>query len=164
MATDRRAKVLNAIVQDYIKTGEPVGSRAVVERHHLGVSPATVRNDMAALEEASLIHQPHTSAGRVPRMQATASSSTRSPRSSRSRVPSVRLSSACSTKPWIWTRSSRGPFVCWPPSRTRWRWCSTLRYARPAPYRAGSARRKPPSWSSSRTPGVSAASSSLPPR
>ncbi|UVJ52962.1 heat-inducible transcriptional repressor HrcA [Trueperella pyogenes] len=66
MATDRRAKVLNAIVQDYVKTCEPVGSRAVVERHHLGVSPATVRNDMAALEEAGLIHQPHTSAGRVP--------------------------------------------------------------------------------------------------
>ncbi|AZR03587.1 heat-inducible transcriptional repressor HrcA [Trueperella pyogenes] len=66
MATDRRARVLNAIVQDYVKTCEPVGSRAVVERHHLGVSPATVRNDMAALEEAGLIHQPHTSAGRVP--------------------------------------------------------------------------------------------------
>ncbi|MEW6911874.1 heat-inducible transcriptional repressor HrcA [Trueperella pyogenes] len=66
MATDRRAKVLNAIVQDYVKTCEPVGSRAIVERHHLGVSPATVRNDMAALEEAGLIHQPHTSAGRVP--------------------------------------------------------------------------------------------------
>ncbi|MBB3024506.1 heat-inducible transcriptional repressor HrcA [Trueperella pyogenes] len=53
-------------MQDYVKTCEPVGSRAVVERHHLGVSPATVRNDMAALEEAGLIHQPHTSAGRVP--------------------------------------------------------------------------------------------------
>ncbi|WP_461190739.1 heat-inducible transcriptional repressor HrcA [Trueperella pyogenes] len=66
MGTDRRARVLNAIVQDYVKTCEPVGSRAVVERHHLGVSPATVRNDMAALEEAGLIHQPHTSAGRVP--------------------------------------------------------------------------------------------------
>ncbi|QOR46814.1 heat-inducible transcriptional repressor HrcA [Trueperella pecoris] len=66
MNNERRAMVLNAIVQDYVKTGEPVGSRAVVERHHLGVSPATVRNDMAALEEAGLIHQPHTSAGRVP--------------------------------------------------------------------------------------------------
>ncbi len=66
MATDRQARVLNAIVQDYVKTGEPVGSRAVVERHNLGVSPATVRNDMVSLEEAGLIHQPHTSAGRVP--------------------------------------------------------------------------------------------------
>ncbi|NLW14440.1 MAG: heat-inducible transcriptional repressor HrcA [Trueperella sp.] len=66
MAVDRRALVLNAIVQDYVKTGEPVGSRAVVEFHHLGVSPATVRNDMAALEERGLIAQPHTSAGRVP--------------------------------------------------------------------------------------------------
>ncbi len=66
MARDRRALVLNAIVQDYVKTGEPIGSRAVVERHQLGVSPATVRNDMAALEEQGLIAQPHTSAGRVP--------------------------------------------------------------------------------------------------
>lgn len=66
MAHERKALVLNAIVQDYVKTGEPVGSRAVVERHHLAVSPATVRNDMAALEEEGLIAQPHTSAGRVP--------------------------------------------------------------------------------------------------
>ena len=66
VAHDRRALVLNAIVQDYVKTGEPVGSRVVVERHRLGVSPATVRNDMAALEEQGLIAQPHTSAGRVP--------------------------------------------------------------------------------------------------
>lgn len=66
MTRDRRALVLNAIVQDYVETGEPVGSRAVVERHRLGVSPATVRNDMAVLEEEGLIAQPHTSAGRVP--------------------------------------------------------------------------------------------------
>jgi heat-inducible transcriptional repressor len=58
--------VLKAIVQDYVATGEPVGSRGLVERHNLGVSPATIRNDMAALEEAGLIAQPHTSAGRVP--------------------------------------------------------------------------------------------------
>jgi heat-inducible transcriptional repressor len=58
--------VLKAIVQDYVSTGEPVGSRGLVERHDLGVSPATIRNDMAALEEEGLIAQPHTSAGRVP--------------------------------------------------------------------------------------------------
>jgi heat-inducible transcriptional repressor len=58
--------VLRAIVEDYVSTGEPVGSRGLEERHHLGVSPATIRNDMAALEEAGLITQPHTSAGRVP--------------------------------------------------------------------------------------------------
>jgi heat-inducible transcriptional repressor len=62
----RRLAVLRAIVEDYVATEEPVGSRALVERHRLGVSPATVRNDMAALEEEGFIAQPHTSAGRVP--------------------------------------------------------------------------------------------------
>lgn len=65
-AEERRKVVLKAIVQDYVATREPVGSKAVVERHNLGVSPATVRNDMAQLEDAGLIVQPHTSAGRVP--------------------------------------------------------------------------------------------------
>jgi heat-inducible transcriptional repressor len=63
---DRRLAVLRAIVEDYVATEEPVGSKALVERHGLGVSPATVRNDMAALEEEGFITQPHTSAGRVP--------------------------------------------------------------------------------------------------
>jgi heat-inducible transcriptional repressor len=58
--------VLRAIVEDYVATQEPVGSRALTERHQLGVSPATIRNDMVALEEAGLIVAPHTSAGRVP--------------------------------------------------------------------------------------------------
>jgi heat-inducible transcriptional repressor len=66
MQDERRLAVLRAIVEDYVATQEPVGSKALVERHGLGVSPATVRNDMAALEEAGLIAQPHTSAGRVP--------------------------------------------------------------------------------------------------
>jgi heat-inducible transcriptional repressor len=63
---DRRLAVLRAIVEDYVHTEEPVGSKALVERHGLGVSPATVRNDMAVLEEEGYITQPHTSAGRVP--------------------------------------------------------------------------------------------------
>jgi heat-inducible transcriptional repressor len=63
---ERRLAVLRAIVEDYVATEEPVGSKALVERHRLGVSPATVRNDMAALEEEGFITQPHTSAGRVP--------------------------------------------------------------------------------------------------
>jgi heat-inducible transcriptional repressor len=63
---DRRLAVLRAIVEDYVASEEPVGSRALVERHNLGVSPATIRNDMAALEEEGYIAQPHTSAGRVP--------------------------------------------------------------------------------------------------
>jgi heat-inducible transcriptional repressor len=58
--------VLRAIVEDYVRTREPVGSKALVERHSLGVSPATIRNDMASLEEEGYIAQPHTSAGRVP--------------------------------------------------------------------------------------------------
>src|SRR5689334_13648305 len=63
---ERKLEVLRAIVQDYVATQEPVGSKALVERHHLGVSPATVRNDMAVLEDEGYLRQPHTSAGRVP--------------------------------------------------------------------------------------------------
>jgi heat-inducible transcriptional repressor len=63
---DRKLDVLRAIVQDYVATQEPVGSKALVERHHLRVSPATIRNDMAVLEDEGYIRQPHTSAGRVP--------------------------------------------------------------------------------------------------
>ncbi|MFF4468004.1 heat-inducible transcriptional repressor HrcA [Streptomyces sp. NPDC001599] len=66
MLSERRLKVLRAIVQDYVGTEEPVGSKALTERHNLGVSPATVRNDMAALEDEGFIAQPHTSAGRIP--------------------------------------------------------------------------------------------------
>ncbi len=65
-AEERRFAVLRAIVADYVATREPVGSKMIVERHNLGVSSATVRNDMAVLEEDGLIAQPHTSAGRVP--------------------------------------------------------------------------------------------------
>ncbi|MDN4162869.1 heat-inducible transcriptional repressor HrcA [Nocardioides abyssi] len=66
MQEDRRLAVLRAIVEDYVATEEPVGSKSLVERHGLGVSPATVRNDMAVLEDEGYITQPHTSAGRVP--------------------------------------------------------------------------------------------------
>ncbi len=66
MVEERKLAVLRAIVEDYVATQEPVGSKALVERHNLGVSPATIRNDMAALEDEGYIAQPHTSAGRVP--------------------------------------------------------------------------------------------------
>ncbi len=66
MLDDRKLDVLKAIVTDYVSSQEPVGSRALVERHALNVSPATVRNDMAALEDEGYITQPHTSAGRIP--------------------------------------------------------------------------------------------------
>lgn len=66
MLEDRRSEVLRALVEEHIKTGEPVSSRAVLERSHLDVSAATVRNDLAALEQEGFVQQPHTSAGRVP--------------------------------------------------------------------------------------------------
>lgn len=62
----RQGTVLNAVVREYIRTGEPVGSKHVVSRYRLGVSSATVRNDMARLEELLYLVQPHTSAGRIP--------------------------------------------------------------------------------------------------
>ncbi|MCD9153464.1 heat-inducible transcriptional repressor HrcA [Aeromicrobium duanguangcaii] len=66
MIEDRRLNVLRAIVEDYVATQEPVGSKALVERHRLGVSSATIRNDMAALEDEGYLTAPHTSAGRIP--------------------------------------------------------------------------------------------------
>jgi heat-inducible transcriptional repressor len=63
---ERKMAVLRAIVEDYVSTTEPVGSKSLVDRHGLDVSPATIRNDMAVLEEQGYIAQPHTSAGRVP--------------------------------------------------------------------------------------------------
>jgi heat-inducible transcriptional repressor len=63
---DRRSAILRAIVSHYVNAGEPVGSKTLVERYNLGVSSATVRNEMGALEEAGYIFQPHTSAGRIP--------------------------------------------------------------------------------------------------
>ena len=62
----RQLAILRAIVEDYVATEEPVGSKNLAARHGLGVSPATIRNEMAVLEEAGLITQPHTSAGRIP--------------------------------------------------------------------------------------------------
>jgi len=66
VSEERKLAVLRAIVEDYVSTQEPVGSKTLVDRHQLGVSPATVRNDMAVLEEEGFITQPHTSAGRIP--------------------------------------------------------------------------------------------------
>ena len=66
MLEDRKLEVLRAIVTDFVSSNEPVGSKALAERHGLGVSPATVRNDMAALEDEGYITHPHTSAGRIP--------------------------------------------------------------------------------------------------
>jgi len=66
MVSDRSLEVLRVIVHDYVASREPVGSKSIVERHAFGVSAATIRNDMALLEEEELIVAPHTSSGRVP--------------------------------------------------------------------------------------------------
>ena len=66
MLDDRKLAVLRAIVEDFVSTNEPVGSKSLVDRHSLDVSPATIRNDMAVLEDQGFIVQPHTSAGRIP--------------------------------------------------------------------------------------------------
>ena len=66
--SDRKKKILQAIIDDYIASAEPVGSSHILKNHNLGVSSATVRNEMASLEEAGYLEKPHTSAGRVPCM------------------------------------------------------------------------------------------------
>lgn len=66
MLDERKLAVLRAIVSDYVSSREPVGSKALVERHELGVSSATIRNDMAVLEDEGYLIAPHTSAGRIP--------------------------------------------------------------------------------------------------
>ena len=66
MLTERQRMILTAIVDDYIRSAEPVGSRSISKRGDVGFSPATIRNEMADLEELGFLEQPHTSAGRIP--------------------------------------------------------------------------------------------------
>ena len=66
---DRKMKILAAVVDEYIRTGEPVGSKAISKLEHINVSSATIRNDMAVLEQLGYLEQPHTSAGRIPTFQ-----------------------------------------------------------------------------------------------
>lgn len=63
---ERRTELLRIVVQEYVDTAQPVGSQAIADKYNLGVSPATIRNDLAALEKDGLLTHPHTSAGRVP--------------------------------------------------------------------------------------------------
>src|SRR5688572_5179864 len=63
---DRERRVLEAVIQSYVETAEPAGSRTIARRFGLGVSPATIRNTMSDLEEKGYLFHPHTSAGRVP--------------------------------------------------------------------------------------------------
>ena len=66
MLDARKAAILRAIVRDYVKNGQPIGSEVLARKHRLRVSPATIRNEMGVLEELGYISQPHTSAGRIP--------------------------------------------------------------------------------------------------
>jgi heat-inducible transcriptional repressor len=69
MLDERKCKILQAIVDDYISTAEPVGSRSIARKYGIGLSPATIRNEMADLEAMGYLEQPHTSAGRIPSPQ-----------------------------------------------------------------------------------------------
>jgi heat-inducible transcriptional repressor len=66
MLTDRQRLILNAVIDDYIRSAEPIGSRSISKREDVSFSPATIRNEMSDLEEMGYLEQPHTSAGRVP--------------------------------------------------------------------------------------------------
>ena len=66
MLDERKRRILRAIIDDYIDTAEPIGSRTIARKHELGLSSATIRNEMADLEDMGYLAQPHTSAGRVP--------------------------------------------------------------------------------------------------
>lgn len=66
MLEDRRSEILRVLIEEHIRTGEPVSSKTIAERSRLAVSPATIRNDLAALELEGFVVQPHTSAGRIP--------------------------------------------------------------------------------------------------
>jgi heat-inducible transcriptional repressor len=66
MVDDRKLKILRVIIDDFIRTAQPVGSRTLAKKYGLGISSATIRNEMADLEDLGLLQQPHTSAGRVP--------------------------------------------------------------------------------------------------
>jgi heat-inducible transcriptional repressor len=63
---DRKIKILQAIINDYIRTGDPVGSRTIAKNYNLGIGSATIRNEMADLEDMGYLEQPHASAGRIP--------------------------------------------------------------------------------------------------
>src|SRR6201988_1537352 len=64
--TERERAVLEAVIETYVQTAEPAGSRTISKRHQLGLSPATIRNTMSDLEEKGFLYHPHTSAGRIP--------------------------------------------------------------------------------------------------
>lgn len=66
MINERQAYILSAVIKEYVDSAQPIASKIIAEKYDLGVSPATIRNDMVHLEEVGLLRQPHTSSGRVP--------------------------------------------------------------------------------------------------
>src|SRR4051794_15529972 len=66
MLSERQRMILSAIIDDYVRSAEPIGSRSISKRGNVGFSPATIRNEMSDLEEMGFLEQPHTSAGRIP--------------------------------------------------------------------------------------------------
>lgn len=66
MLCERKKRILQAIIDDYVSTAEPIGSRTIAKKYDMGLSPATIRNEMSDLEDMGYLHQPHTSAGRIP--------------------------------------------------------------------------------------------------
>ena len=70
--SQRRKQVLRVVIQEYVKSAQPVGSKSIAQKYDMGVSASTIRNDLAALEKAGLLTHPHTSAGRIPTDKVTA--------------------------------------------------------------------------------------------
>ena len=113
MSDDRRLAVLRAIVQDFVASEEPVGSKGLVDRHDLGVSSATVRNDMAVLEEEGFIAQPPPAPVGSPRIRDTGCLWIGWLICVLSRRPKGARSSPFLTAQSIWTMSSDVAPACW---------------------------------------------------
>ncbi len=103
--TDRERQVLEAVIETYVQTAEPAGSRTIAQRHQLGLSPATIRNTMSDLEAKGYLYHPHTSAGRIPTDLAYRVCG---PRSSRQRRRSTSAASCRANAP-PWRRFWRAP-------------------------------------------------------
>jgi hypothetical protein len=111
---ERKLQILGAIVEDYVATREPVGSKSLLDKHDLGVSAATVRNDMSVLEEEGLITQPTPRPDASPPTRVTVRSSITSLPSSPCPRPNVARSTGSSRTPMTWTTCCCAPSVCCP--------------------------------------------------
>ena len=116
MLDDRKAAILSAVVQEYIATAHPVGSTHIADAPGVRVSSATVRNEMAVLEQEGYLIQPHTSAGRVPTDKGYRFfvDHLASPGSHRRRHPAARSASSSAPPTAGWSRCSTARRTCWP--------------------------------------------------